>query len=67
VELPAVFALRLFLNTREVLSLVPFSRKTLQRMVARGKFPPAVMLSTHVRAWRTKDVLEWLNAREATA
>lgn len=65
-ELPAIFALRLFLNTREVLSLVPFSRKTLRRMVTRGKFPPAVMLSTGVRGWRTQDVLEWLNAREAT-
>jgi predicted DNA-binding transcriptional regulator AlpA len=62
--MPAIFALRLYLNTREVLSLVPLSRKTLQRMVCRDEFPAAVMLSTGVRAWRTQDVLQWLNERE---
>ena len=45
--------------------LVPFSSPTLWRKVKTGDFPAPVKLSERVTAWRTADVLAWLQSRKA--
>jgi len=45
--------------------LVPFSSPTLWRKVKTGEFPAPVKLSERVTAWRTADVLAWLQSRKA--
>lgn len=42
---------------------LPFSPATLWRKVKNGSFPKPVKLSERITAWRTDDVLEWLEAR----
>lgn len=45
--------------------LVPLSSPTLWRKVKAGDFPAPVKLSERVTAWRTQDVLAWLQSRAA--
>ena len=45
--------------------IVPFSSATLWRAVKASKFPAPVKLSERVTAWRTADVLAWLQSRGA--
>ena len=40
---------------------------TLMRWVKLGRFPPPLMLSDVVLAWRTADVEKWLRQRERGA
>jgi predicted DNA-binding transcriptional regulator AlpA len=36
---------------------------TLYRMMREDGFPPAIMLSSQVRAWRETDIEEWIESR----
>lgn len=51
------------LRTSEVLALVPFSKSTLWRRVARNDFPQPLRLSTGVIAWRLDEVERWIDER----
>ena len=66
-DIPPIFRRRLYLKASELLSFLPFSRRTLGRMESQGRFPGAVKLSTGIRAWRTDEVVRWLNERNGTS
>lgn len=51
---------------KQLLTLLPFSKTTLWKMVREGKFPKPVKLSPRVTAWRESDVQAHL-AQQATA
>lgn len=67
VDIPPNFRGRLYLRANELLSFLPFSRRTLWRMESQGRFPGAVELSAGIRAWRTDEVVQWLNERNGTS
>ena len=46
---------------------IPFSPATLWRKVKSGEFPRPVKLSTRITAWRTEDVLAWIEAHGSAA
>jgi predicted DNA-binding transcriptional regulator AlpA len=62
-DTPPIFGNRLYVRERELLALLPFSRTTLWRMERRGEFPRSVRLSAGIKAWRTEDVIRWLQER----
>ena len=45
-------------------AVLPFSVATLWRKVKNGTFPKPVKLSDRITAWRSDEVLEWLEARK---
>lgn len=45
-------------------NIVPVSKSTFWRMVARGDFPPPVRLSKRVTAWRNADVASWQESQQ---
>ena len=54
----------LFLTTKDLCALLPFSERKIRTMIADGDFPPPVSLLKGGRrlgkdTWRTSDVLEW--------
>lgn len=42
--------------------IIPFSSATLWRRVKDKSFPSPVRLSKRVTAWRTKDIMNWLDS-----
>ena len=50
---------RTMLEFDEVLEIIPVSRSTLVRMLARGTFPPGHYLSPNRRVWYEDDILAW--------
>lgn len=54
---------RELLRTAELIELLPFSRSTLWRLVARNEFPQPLRLSTGVIAWRLDEVERWIEER----
>jgi predicted DNA-binding transcriptional regulator AlpA len=67
VDIPPIFRSRLYLKASELLSFLPFSRRTLGRMESQGRFPAAVALSAGIKAWRTDEVIRWVNERNGTS
>jgi prophage regulatory protein len=47
----------------EVIEITTLSRASIYRLIADGKFPKQVKLSTRACAWVEQEVLEWLNDR----
>ncbi|WP_456848970.1 helix-turn-helix transcriptional regulator [Bradyrhizobium sp. USDA 4504] len=47
------------LGVRQVLALVPFSRRTLCREMEEGHFPKALEIAPHRIAWYTEEVRAW--------
>ncbi|HIL03077.1 MAG TPA: AlpA family transcriptional regulator [Candidatus Thioglobus autotrophicus] len=47
----------------EVIEITTLSRASIYRLIADGKFPKQVKLSTRACAWVEQDVLNWLNDR----
>ena len=47
----------------EVMEITTLSRASIYRLIADGKFPKQVKLSTRACAWAEQDVLDWLNDR----
>ncbi len=52
-----------FLRLPEVKRLSGLSRSTIYRLEAGGTFPTRVKLSERATAWRTDEILAWLEAR----
>jgi len=52
-----------YIRKGEVLSLVPFSRSTLDARVREGTFPACVDFGGGMVAWRESEVLAWLESR----
>ena len=57
--LPAMALVRMPTVTR----LTALSRSTIYRLVASGKFPAPVRLSTHSIAWHMADIEQWTAER----
>jgi prophage regulatory protein len=53
------------LRIKEVSQQTGLSRSTLYRMIKEGTFPPSFALSARARAWSSKDVQTWIDARIA--
>jgi prophage regulatory protein len=51
---------RALLRIFEVLEIVGFSKSTLNNRVKNGTFPAPVKLSARLIAWRTEEVLAWV-------
>ena len=51
----------------ELQELVPLSRSVIYDMIARGKLPRPVKLTSRVSAWKSSEVAAWLAEREAAA
>ncbi len=57
-----------FLNLRDVLGLIPVSKRTLYRMVDDGKFPMPLKLGTSpdrsaMNVWIEQEVIQYMNQR----
>lgn len=50
-----------------VQEMVGLSRSTLYAMIAQGRFPAPVKLSSRAVGWRQSDLTAWLEARETAA
>ncbi len=44
--------------------LLPFGRSTIYDLVRKGDMPAPVRLSERVSAWRTSDLIEWLESKQ---
>lgn len=44
--------------------LLPFGRSTIYDLVRKGDMPAPVRLSERVSAWRTTDLIEWLESKQ---
>lgn len=44
--------------------LLPFGESTLWTKARNGEFPAPVKLSERITAWKTSDVIEWMNSKE---
>lgn len=44
--------------------LLPFGRSTIYSLVRKGHMPAPVRLSERVSAWRTADLIEWLESKQ---
>ena len=51
---------------KEVMRLLGLSRSTLYRMIERGTFPRARILSTRSTGWTQEELATWIEARERT-
>jgi len=51
------------LTTKEVCSIIGFSRQTVYRMVKSGEFPAPAKLGTRRVGWKTSHVNGWLDAK----
>jgi prophage regulatory protein len=47
----------------EVIEITTLSRASIYRLIAEGKFPKQVKLSTRACAWLERDVINWINDR----
>jgi Predicted transcriptional regulator len=52
-----------FLLIDEVQKLIPLSKPRIYALIAQGRFPEQVHLSTNRVAWIESEILAWLNAR----
>ncbi len=50
-----------FINTSEVVKLLPFSRSTLNKLVKQGKFPQPYKPTEKLNLWNKADVNKWIN------
>jgi predicted DNA-binding transcriptional regulator AlpA len=50
-------------TTGDKVGPLPFSKSTLWRMVAQGKFPKPIKLGPRLTAWRSEEVHEWINSQ----
>ena len=57
---------RTMLEFDEVLEIIPVSRSTLVRMLARGTFPQGHYLSPNRRVWYEDDILAWQQRLNST-
>lgn len=44
--------------------ILPLGRSTIYDLVRKGDMPPSVRLSSRVSAWRTSDLIEWLESKQ---
>ena len=51
------------IKIKEVLEFCCISRSTVYRLIEEDKFPAPVRLSKQCRAWRIKDIEDWLESR----
>ena len=52
------------LRLPDVLTLIGLKRAAFYALVRAGKFPTPVHLTSRARAWRGRDVLEWIESRQ---
>lgn len=52
---------------KTVLQKVPFSKATLYRLILKGDFPRAIKLTSHISAWDSFAVIDWMNAKREGA
>ena len=56
--------LRLYISFEELLSMVPLSGKTIERMIQRGDFPKPDNLVDGKRTWWAGDIKRWIKERQ---
>jgi prophage regulatory protein len=56
-----------YIDQRELLSLIPFSRQHVARLEAADDFPRRINIGLRKIAWRLSDIQTWLEQREALA
>jgi len=59
---PDKVGLRVMLNEKQVLQIVPISTVTLWRMEKAGKFPRSTYISPSRRVWFEDEIIKWQNA-----
>lgn len=47
-----------------VLSVVPFSRSTLYRLILQDKFPKPTKVSENISMWKDLDIYNWMESQE---
>lgn len=45
------------------MGILPFGRSTIYELVRKGDMPAPIKLSERVSAWRTADLIEWLESK----
>lgn len=53
------------LRRPDVEALTGLARSTMYRLIADGDFPRPVKIGAQAVAWRERDVLAWIESREA--
>jgi Predicted transcriptional regulator len=50
-----------------VLNVLPFSRATLYRHILKGDFPKPIKLTSHISAWDSAAVMDWVDCKRKGA
>ena len=54
-----------FVTMKTLLTMIPYSRQHIYRLMTKGHFPQSIKLGESRVAWRKSDVEDWLRSREA--
>ncbi len=54
-----------FLRVTEVVFVTGLSKATLYRLMAQGKFPKQIKISSGAVGWRESEVMDWLDRKTA--
>lgn len=50
------------LRYRDLLQLLPVTRRTIERWIQSGHFPPGRILGPQIRVWTPDEIAEWQNS-----
>jgi prophage regulatory protein len=54
----------MLLRIDTVCTITGLSIATVYRLLAKGDFPRPLKITSHARAWRLSEVMDWIDARE---
>ena len=54
----------LVVRMSRLVEMIGLSRSTIWKLLSEGKFPNPIRLGSRSRAWRIKDVEDWLESRQ---
>lgn len=53
----------MLLRIETVCTITGLSVATVYRLLAKGDFPRPVMITSHARAWRLSEIMDWIDQR----
>lgn len=58
--------LKILINRKKLLSMIPLSERTIFNMEKRGEFPARIALTSRNVAWDLAEVEQWIESRRAS-
>jgi prophage regulatory protein len=63
-DLLAASAREMLLRVDSVCKLTGLSTPTIYRLMGQGSFPRPLKLTSHSRAWKLSEIMDWIDSRE---